>query len=111
MRKIKYRHVGEVLSIYDGDTIHAQIDLGFRVMFQIKIRLAGIDSAELSTEAGIEARNFLLKILPVGETIICESQRLDKYGRSLAIVTIPKQKISVNQQMIDANFAVEKLDL
>lgn len=109
MRKIKYRHVGEVLSVYDGDTIHAQIDLGFRVMFQIKIRLASIDAAELATEAGIESKIFLSKLLPIGTEILCESLRLDKYGRSLAIVTIPKSKISVNQTILDSGFAVEKL--
>lgn len=110
MRKIKYTHRGEVLSVYDGDTIHAQIDLGFRIMFQIKIRLAGIDAAELSTEAGREAKQFLSELLPIGTEIISESLRLDKFGRSLAIVSLPKAKLSVNQQILSAGFAVEKLD-
>jgi len=109
MRKIKYVHRAEVLSVYDGDTFHAQLDLGFRVMFQVRVRLAGIDAAELSTEAGQEAKVFLQQILPIDTEIVCESLRLDKFGRSLAIVSLPKAKISINQQILDAGFGVEKL--
>lgn len=110
MRKIKYVHQAEVLSVYDGDTIHAQLDLGFRVMFQVRVRLAGIDAAEISTIAGKEAKDFLSSLLPAGTKIVCESLRLDKFGRSLAIVSLPKAKLSINQQILAAGFAVELLE-
>ena len=116
MRKTIYTTSGEVISIYDGDTFHARCDLGFKILYEIKIRLFGINAAEMDTSAGREAAAKLAEFLPSGTFIIIESQRLDKFGRSQAVVfrTMPnsktrKEKISINQLMIDSGFAVEML--
>lgn len=115
MRKTIYTTRGEVLTVFDGDTFHARCDLGFKILYEIKIRLFGINAAEIETEAGREAKQKLAEILPTGTKIIIESQRLDKFGRSQAVVyrampnsTTRKEKVSVNQMMIDAGFAVEQ---
>ena len=43
-------YVREVKNVVDGDTIDVVIDLGFNVLFEQRVRLAGIDTPESRTE-------------------------------------------------------------
>lgn len=45
-----YTYQAKIISVYDGDTCTAVIDLGFRISFEIKLRLAGINTPELRGE-------------------------------------------------------------
>ncbi len=38
--------VKEVKNVVDGDTIDVVIDLGFSILFESRVRLAGIDTPE-----------------------------------------------------------------
>ena len=42
-----YDYHGKVIDVYDGDTCTILVDLGFRVQFEIKVRLLGINAPEL----------------------------------------------------------------
>lgn len=66
----------QVLSVIDGDILWLDIDCGFGVWTKQKVRLRGIDTPELETAAGVQARDF------VGVT----TTKPDKYDRYLADV-------------------------
>jgi micrococcal nuclease len=47
-------YVREIKSVVDGDTIDVVIDLGFNVLFEQRVRLAGIDTPESRTSDKME---------------------------------------------------------
>ena len=51
MQHVPYIYKAEVVSVYDGDTITVDIDLGFNVVLRKqKIRLGGINTPEIRGE-------------------------------------------------------------
>lgn len=92
-----------VVRVVDGDTIHCNLDLGWRVfMTDAPVRLDLINAPELYTDAGKAARKFLvdqLGELPRPATVT--SRSLDKYGRVLASVYVPGLG-DLSQLMIDS---------
>jgi micrococcal nuclease len=85
-RNFPYATVTEVV---DGDTIDAAIDLGFRVRYDVRVRLAGIDAPEVRAKGpeGEAARDWLRARLPVGTPVVLVTDKpSDKYGRYLAWV-------------------------
>lgn len=99
---------------YDGDTVKFTVDLGFDIRFKIKVRLAGIDTPELTKaekEDGLASRDFLR-----GQLLVAKEQNKEvkvrtykdgkgKYGRYIATIFIDGENI--NQVMIDAGHAVK----
>lgn len=60
-----------VVSIHDGDTFRATIDLGFGVeMRDVSIRMLGVFAPELGTPGGTPATDKLRTLLPIGAHII-----------------------------------------
>ena len=57
--------IKRVNSVVDGDTIDCEIDLGFDISINQRVRLAGIDTPESKTKDlnekkyGLEAKDFL----------------------------------------------------
>jgi micrococcal nuclease len=108
-----YEYRAHVRSVYDGDTLRADIDCGFGIWTANQsLRLLGIDAPELGKPGGIEARDFLRSLLPVGAgiTIRTVKDADDKYGRLLALVWDNDHGDvwgdSVNDRMIGASHAV-----
>lgn len=85
----------QVVRVIDGDTIVADIRLGFGVELSLQpIRLANANAPEKDTEAGILARGWLATQLE-GKTvtIITSKTERDKYGRVLARVLVDGKDI------------------
>jgi micrococcal nuclease len=87
-----YTYDAEVVSVYDGDTATATVDLGFKVSaIKVKLRFYGIDTAEIrgGTEitktAAREARDYVKEKI-LGKKIRMKSLGKGKYGRYLAII-------------------------
>jgi endonuclease YncB( thermonuclease family) len=86
-----------VTRVVDGDTLVADLDLGWGIWhIGAKVRLAGINCPEMGTPEGHAAREFALDLLPVvlgapggWVPVTITSKALDKYGRTLAEVTLP----------------------
>lgn len=102
-----------VTSIYDGDTMTVDIDLGFHSwMRSQKIRLYGVDTPEIRGEErpeGLKVKAELLKICLPGTHIILQSlkDKSGKYGRWLGIVwpTSGAIETSLNQWLLDNGMA------
>ena len=105
-----YIYNAECLRVVDGDTIDAQIDLGFDTHKIIRIRLVGINAPESRTRdleekaRGIAAKIRLEELLEKGSFIL-ESQGVGKYGRCLGIIFV--NEVNVNKQLITEGHAVE----
>jgi micrococcal nuclease len=108
----RIKSVGRVV---DGDTIDADIDLGFDISLTKRIRLAGIDTPESRTkdlaekELGIDAKNWLKHRLEEAKDIIIRTQLPDsteKYGRIIGQLYINGEDVPLNQQMITEGYAL-----
>lgn len=108
--------VKSVNKIVDGDTIDVTIDLGFDILYNSRVRLAGIDTPESRTRdleekaMGLEAKDYLKERLRVAKKIVIRTEKLDsseKYGRILGWLFLDGETNSVNNQMILKGYAWE----
>lgn len=83
-----YRFYAAVVAIHDGDSITADIDLGFDVHTIQHLRLLGCNARELAQPGGKEALANLAAILS-GKTVTVRSVKPDKYARYDAAITLP----------------------
>lgn len=82
---------GVVTRVIDGDTLEADLDLGWGVWLRGEhIRLSGVNCPERDTAAGLQARDFTqAQIDAAGGIIMVHSKKREKYGRVLAVVHLP----------------------
>jgi micrococcal nuclease len=108
----RIKSVGRVV---DGDTIDADIDLGFDISLTKRIRLAGIDTPESRTrdlkekELGLDAKNWLKHQLEDAFDVVIRTEKPDsteKYGRIIGHLFINGQDESLNNQMITEGYAL-----
>lgn len=80
--------------VSDGDTVAAH-GAGGDIL---RIRLAGIDAPETAQPWGLEAKEYLMRLLPKGSRFQIEPAGTDRYGRVIARITLAGEDI--NAQMI-----------
>jgi micrococcal nuclease len=106
--------IKQILKVVDGDTIDADIDLGFSISLEKRIRLAGVDTPESRTsdanekKYGLEAKEWLKHKVENAGNILIKTELPDsteKYGRIIGHLFINDQVNSLNEQMIDAGMA------
>ena len=108
------------LKIVDGDTIDAEIDLGFDIKVKKRIRFMGINAPESRTKdleekaRGLAAKDRVKQLLEGCENIQLKSHGVGKFGRCLGEIFLDKidgsEKItlvSLNELLISENHAVE----
>jgi micrococcal nuclease len=104
-----------VTKVVDGDTIDADIDLGFDISLTKRIRLAGIDTPESRTTnlkekaLGLESKEWMKKTLAGAKDILIKTELPDsteKYGRIIGHLFINGQETSLNNQMIAEGYAL-----
>ena len=106
--------------VIDGDTVDAEIELGFDVSVKKRIRFMGINTPESRTRdleekaRGLAAKDRVKQLLEGADVIQLESHGVGKYGRCLGELSIDvvdgKQGLtlqSVNQLLIKEGHAVE----
>tara|TARA_R100000458_G_C8237607_1_gene217509 strand:- start:448 stop:795 length:348 start_codon:yes stop_codon:yes gene_type:complete len=96
--------------VVDGDTIDANINLGFDITIHKRIRLAGIDTPESRTrdleekKRGLASKQRLIELLGEGNFVL-ESKEVGKYGRVLGTILV--DDININETLVEEGFAVE----
>jgi micrococcal nuclease len=107
-------YVRKVDNVVDGDTIDVLIDLGFDILFQSRVRLAGIDTPESRTKdlkekaLGLESKEYLKKALKDAKSVVIKTEKMDsseKYGRILGWVYVNGNTVSLNDMMINDGYA------
>ena len=106
--------IKQITRVIDGDTVDADIDLGFDISLTKRIRLAGIDTPESRTsdanekKYGLEAKEWLKHALQDGKNILIKTELPDsteKYGRIIGHLFINDQESSLNDQMVVEGYA------
>lgn len=106
--------IKSVIKVVDGDTIDCILDLGFNILLNERVRLAGIDAPETSTvnqqekRLGKESRTWLENKLKDKTNIIIRTEfekTIEKYGRTLGWIYV--DNICLNKLMIDEGYAWE----
>jgi micrococcal nuclease len=109
----------KVRSVYDGDTMRVDVDLGFGHIWHghdgkgVSLRLLGVDTPEMRSKVAekakaASARDFVLSLAPVGAEILVRTQKddTDLYGRYLATITTIDGKC-VNEELLKTGHAKE----
>jgi len=108
--------IREIHKVVDGDTIDADIDLGFDISLTKRIRLAGVDTPESRTsdanekKYGLESKDWLKHRCENAKNILIKTELPDsteKYGRIIGHLFINDEAISLNDQMIIEGYAWE----
>jgi len=108
-----YYYKATVVSVYDGDTIRVDIDLGLKTWIrEEKIRLARINAPELrgnERTAGLQARDFLRSVILNKEVLLQTiKDRQGKYGRYLGEIWLKDGEtyVNINDEMVKNGHAV-----
>ena len=107
-----YEYKCNVTRIVDGDTVDAEIDLGFDIIFKSRIRLYGIDTPESRTSnkdekaRGKLAAKFLSDSILHADNIVVQTKldKKGKFGRVLGVIVA--DDVDLNQALIDNHLAV-----
>ncbi len=108
-----YHYRATVRSVYDGDTITVDLDLGLHTWIRgEKLRLYRINAPELtgaSKVAGRASRDYLRSVLNDKEVFVetIKDER-EKYGRYLAEVWLQAEDgswLNINDQMVQMGHA------
>jgi micrococcal nuclease len=88
---------GKVVSIADGDTFTMLVKKN-----QIRVRLHGIDCPEKTQDYGMVAKKYLSDLI-FGKEVIVIKKGIDRYGRTIGMVTI--DGASVNESLLREGLA------
>ena len=106
--------IRSIHKVVDGDTIDADIDLGFDISLTKRIRLAGVDTPESRTsdanekKYGLESKEWLKHRCENAKNILIKTELPDsteKYGRIIGHLFINGEETSLNDQMIVEGYA------
>jgi micrococcal nuclease len=107
-------YVRKVEKVVDGDTIDVLIDLGFDILFQSRVRLAGIDTPESRTKdlkekaLGLESKEYLSKHIKDAKSVVIKTEKMnstEKFGRILGWIYVNGDTVSLNDMMINDGYA------
>ena len=110
LEKKQFFYEARVVSIYDGDTIRLDIDMGFSTwVTNTSVRLAALDAPELHGEeraAGLSAKAWLESVIPPGTRVFIRTKKdpREKFGRYLAFVFLP-DGTEINATMVTLGHA------
>tara|TARA_A100001515_G_scaffold112546_1_gene93719 strand:+ start:178 stop:504 length:327 start_codon:yes stop_codon:yes gene_type:complete len=102
-----YTYRARIISVYDGDTVTALVDLGFGITNKIKIRLKGINTPEIrgsERPRGLISRDFLREKV-LNKDIIIETfkDKKGKYGRYIGTLWLDEE--NVNELLVEQGYA------
>ena len=116
-----YNYNATCIRVVDGDTIDAEIDLGFDIKVTKRIRLGGINAPESRTrnkvekKLGLAAKERLKEMMEgAANCFELESQEIGKFGRVIGKLLIDRiagkdviTKVCVNDCLVKEGHAVE----
>jgi micrococcal nuclease len=109
-----------VTDVYDADTFWVEIDLGFRIVHRVRVRLLNIDTPEIRGEErvwGLRAKDYLIEWLDRDQEdathldhdwpFIVKTAKTGKYGRWLADLRHADGDVWVTDALKEAGFDTE----
>ena len=115
-----YNYKISLLRVVDGDTIDAEIDLGFDIKVKKRVRFLGMNAPESRTKdleekaRGLAAKDRVKQLLDGCKNITLKSHGIGKFGRCLGEIMLDmvdgQEKltlVSLNELLISEGHAVE----
>ena len=108
-----YEYRARIVRVIDGDTVEAEVDLGFHISSRMMLRLFGINAPEIkgpTRPEGLSARDYLTHLIQThtngNSELIIRTQKdaTEKYGRLLA--TLVAGDVNLNEALIAGGHAV-----
>lgn len=110
-----YEYRCKVLKVVDGDTVDCEIDLGFHIKMVRRIRLFGIDTAEMNAKdelkrrAAKDAKMLVEQSATQIDRIKTQLDKPDSFGRILGTLFFQGSDYSINDLLLKEGLAVEYL--
>jgi len=110
-----YEYKARLIRVIDGDTIDADIDLGFGVWVRQRVKLYGINTPDSKSkdpevrDKGIASRNKLIEILPrefVVQTILNKRGKFGRVLGNLFVQVDEHHKQNINDTMVEEGVAI-----
>lgn len=95
--------------VIDGDTLLVNIDLGFSVFIEQRLRLRGVDAPELGTLKGTASKKFVESRLKDCDFLIIKTHGSDKYDRYLVDVFYLKHEDNEDKVLREGIFLNNEL--
>ena len=111
-----YEYNAKLSKVIDGDTIDADIDLGFQTFVKQRIKLYGVDTPQSRSkvttekEEGIKAKNKLIELLPKDFKVRTVLNKRGKFGRVLGhVYTVDPdgKEVNINETMVKEGYATK----
>ena len=115
-----YNYKIELLKVVDGDTIDAEIDLGFDIKVKKRVRFMGINAPESRTKdleekaRGLAAKDRVKQLLEGCNNITLNSHGVGKFGRCLGEIMLDmvdgQEKltlVNLNELLINEGHAIQ----
>jgi micrococcal nuclease len=90
----EYIYRATITKVVDGDTVYADVDLGFHTVTRVKFRLSDIDTWEIYSyktpeelKLGQEAKLYVEKLC-LGKEFLIKTYKTGKYGRWLVTIRL-----------------------
>ena len=107
-----FNYTASIVRWVDGDTVIVDIDLGFYVTRQERLRVARIDTPEIRTRdkkekaKGLKATEVVNRLCPVGSKVKIHTVRKDRYARYITEIW-NGDEINVSDYLIEKGLAKE----
>ena len=100
----------KVRRVVDGDTLDVEIDLGFNLTLNERIRLIGVDTPETRTRDpvekanGLKSKSFVEDFVALRDgNVILKVHGFGKFGRPLAVLFV--DGVNLNHKLVDLGYA------
>lgn len=108
-----YTYKAKIINVVDGDTVDAQVDVGFRIVMTQRLRLNLINAGELHSKdlearaSAVKAKDFVKEAI-LGKDVIVTTYKADSFGRYLSDVYYSKedQQVQLNNEMLSLGLCV-----
>jgi endonuclease YncB( thermonuclease family) len=98
-----FTYRAKIEDVVDGDTLWCVVDLGWGVQTRQKLRLRGLNAAEMISESGQKAKRYLKSKLPKGKAFILTTSKSDKFDRYLADIWVGE--VYLNELLVRKGYA------
>jgi endonuclease YncB( thermonuclease family) len=113
---LRYVFEAKLLRIIDGDTLLLELDLGFGLKKEHRVRLAHIDACTSTSDKGRAATKMVTDRLVTADRVLVQTKRADKHGRYIGNIFYSTRKLSfeatiekgrfLNQELLDERLAI-----
>lgn len=108
-KNLLYTFKAKIYEFIDGDTVKVELDTGIGLKSRRVLRLRGINTAPLHTEAGQKAKIYIETKLSKLSFVIIKTYSYDKYLRYLADIFYSNEHTNIHYVSQNGTFLNEEL--